>query len=318
MTRVALTRKLHTPSILLMVSLLVLFPPAYADFWSELATGDLKALKRGNYDVNARHPQNGSTPLITATVLQNHDVVRWLIKEGADVNMRGADGGTALHAAAFIGADKIAIDLLKSGANLDARNASGVAAMQLTYLDWTTTKNFLDMLNLPLTEAHVMAGRKNIQDYVQELFVAQAKTNMWAAAALGDIKSVRKLLRKGYDVNAVNKDTGTTPLQTASLFGHAALVQLLIDEGANVDQANPNNGSTALHAAALFGRADVTRVLLKNGADPTVFDDNGGLPIDAADLDWETTNGVASMLQLRLDRKTTMAGKSEVARLLTR
>lgn len=151
--------------MLLIAGLLALFP-VQADLWSELATGDLKSLKRGSYDVNARHPQNGSTPLITATVLQNHDVVRWLIKKGADVNMRGADGGTALH------------------------------------------------------------------------------------------------------------------------------------------------------AAALFGRTDVVRTLLNNGATVAVFDDNGSLPIDAADLDWATTDIVAGMLQLQLDKKTTMAGKAESARLL--
>ena len=301
--------------MLLIAGLLALFP-VQADLWSELATGDLKSLKRGSYDVNARHPQNGSTPLITATVLQNHDVVRWLIKKGADVNMRGADGGTALHAAAFIGADKIAADLLKAGASLDARNGTGMAAMQLTYLDWESTKNFLDMLNLPLTEKHVMTGRRNIQQHIGELIAQQAKSNLWFAVAVGDIKSVRKLLRKGYDVNAINKDSGTTPLHSASLFGHNDVVQLLIGEGADVNQINPTNGSTALHVAALFGRTDVVRTLLNNGATVAVFDDNGSLPIDAADLDWATTDIVAGMLQLQLDKKTTMAGKAESARLL--
>ena len=310
--------KLHrqTSSVILLVTGLLALSPVNADLWSELATGDLKSLKKGGYDVNARHPQNGSTPLITATVLQNHDVVRWLIKEGADVNMRGADGGTALHAAAFIGADKIAADLLKAGANLDARNGTGVAPMQLTYLDWKSTRNFLDMLNLPLTEKHVMTGRRNIQQHVRELIAQQAKTNLWVAVAVGDIRSVRKFLRKGYDVNAVNKDSGTTPLQSASLFGHNDVVQLLIGEGADVNQVNPTNGSTALHLAALFGRTEVVRTLLTNGATVAVFDDNGSLPIDAADLDWATTNTVAAMLQLQLDEKATMAGKAESARLL--
>jgi len=229
--------------------------------------------------------------------------------------MRGADGGTALHAAAFIGADKIAADLLKAGASLDARNGTGMAAMQLTYLDWESTKNFLDMLNLPLTEKHVMTGRRNIQQHIGELIAQQAKSNLWFAVAVGDIKSVRKLLRKGYDVNAINKDSGTTPLHSASLFGHNDVVQLLIGEGADVNMRGADGG-TALHAAALFGRTDVVRTLLNNGATVAVFDDNGSLPIDAADLDWATTDIVAGMLQLQLDKKTTMAGKAESARLL--
>ena len=307
--------KLTRRFAILLIVALCLPHYAQADLWTDIATGDLKAIKKGNHNVNARHPQNGSTPLITATIFQNHDVVRWLIKEGADVNMRGADGGTALHAAAFIGADRIAKKLLKAGASLDARNAAGAAALQMTYLDWQTTKGFLDVLNLPLTKKHIMNGRQRIQDHVATMIAKQAKNNLWVAVALGHTKSVRKLLRKGYEVNATDY-SGTTPLQSASAFGHLQVVRILIEAGADVDQINPFNGSTALHAASLFGKAEVVKVLLDNGATREVFDYNGSLAIDAADLDWVATNAVAGLLQLKLDPKATMAGKAKTAQLL--
>ena len=49
-------------AILLIVALCL---PHYsqADLCTDIATGDLKAIKKGNHNVNARHPQNGSTPV---------------------------------------------------------------------------------------------------------------------------------------------------------------------------------------------------------------------------------------------------------------
>jgi hypothetical protein len=64
------------------------------------------------------------------------------------------------------------------------------------------------------------------------------------AAKKGDIEEVKRLITKGYDVNA--KDiNGNTPLHDASYEGNKILVDLLIANGADVNTIN-NEGISAL------------------------------------------------------------------------
>ena len=43
------------------------------------------------------HDKNGSTPLYEAVVAKNVDVIKLLVKIGADINAKCENGNTALH-----------------------------------------------------------------------------------------------------------------------------------------------------------------------------------------------------------------------------
>lgn len=118
----------------------------------------------------------------------------------------------------------------------------------------------------------------------------------------GDVYEVRKLVRKGVDVNAKDgKETalgracdcgyhqiavvllengadvnagsefGATPLMLASIHGeNAKILELLIDNGADIN-AKDDFGRTALIYAAGFGDAKMVRLLLDRGADPDIM-----------------------------------------------
>ena len=57
-----------------------------------------------------------------AAVTGQAEAIELLIGRGADVNAAGRDGGTALHAAAFLGHEKAVDVLLRNGAKVNAAN----------------------------------------------------------------------------------------------------------------------------------------------------------------------------------------------------
>ncbi|KAF3483995.1 ankyrin [Arthroderma uncinatum] len=93
------------------------------------------------------------------------------------------------------------------------------------------------------------------------------------AASNGHQELVRKLLRAGFDVNAIN-DAGETPLHAAvrsaesdsSKHNSIPIIKSLLDGGANPTQNTP--ASTALQLAARYGNHGAAELLLQAGADP--------------------------------------------------
>jgi ankyrin repeat protein len=80
----------------------------------------------------------------------------------------------------------------------------------------------------------------------------------------GDLPEVKRLLAKGADVNAKDRD-GSTALMIASSLDKPEVVQLLLDEGADVNARN-KNGLTALMLASKQGYRKVKELLIKAGA----------------------------------------------------
>ena len=132
------------------------------------------------------------------------------------------------------------------------------------------------------------------------------------AAAEGQLKSVKLLVRQGANLNARNEE-GATPLILAAANGHTRTVSALCELGAKVDattkhdvsallaaimhpkEPNPlviralldmgasielasDSGVTPLLAACDRGDYDVVTFLLENGANPNVEDDNRSFP----------------------------------------
>ena len=71
------------------------------------------------------------TPLIIAAQGGNLDVLRLLLKAGANPNARGALGGSALHNAAKFGFARVIEPLIDAGAEIDARDPFGKTALRI-------------------------------------------------------------------------------------------------------------------------------------------------------------------------------------------
>jgi hypothetical protein len=81
--------------------------------------------------------------------------------------------------------------------------------------------------------------------------------------------ALKKLIKLGADINAVNTE-GSTPLMEAANSGKSECVEILVEKGANVNKQN-KKGQTALMEAAMYGREGIANILLKADADADVL-----------------------------------------------
>ena len=288
------------------------------DLWEAAGVGDvsgLEAHRSAGTNLDSLHPETGVTPLAVAIGVANNDAARWLLDNGATVDARNRDGGTALFGAIFLGRADGARLLLERGADPALRNGEGLSLQDVASADWQTTSYILGLLELDIERQALEAGRQEILALLRSAQSAADPDDIWAATAAGNADAVRRLIAGGIDVNK-REPSGSTLLTIAAIAGQAEVAELLLEAGADVNGRNYQNGSTALHAAAFIGQADMVALLLERGADPQAMSDDGGTPLTLAELDWGTTQYVAAMLQVPVEEETTMAGKAKAAELL--
>lgn len=147
--------------------------------------------------------------------------VRFLLRQGADVNAAQADGMTALHWAATRGESNVAKMLVSAGARLEALTRNG---------------NY--------TPLH-LAARAGRAETVRALLASGADvkaitstggaTALHFAAADGDPATVTALLDKGATVDARETAWSQTPLMWAASANRVNAVVTLIARGADIE-----------------------------------------------------------------------------------
>ena len=106
---------------------------------SAVSRGDLDEVKRllnGQANINARHPEHGSTPLSSASFVGRLDVVKYLVKRGADIKTTNRDGNTPLHVATFMCRTDVVKFLLEQGASTQAKSARGETPLDVVTGKW--------------------------------------------------------------------------------------------------------------------------------------------------------------------------------------
>jgi uncharacterized protein len=219
-----------------------------------------------------------ASPLTDAVKSGDRTAVRALLKNHADPNTPGAEGGTPLLWAAQTDDLETAQLLLQAGANPRLANRDGVTPLSLA----ATNRN------APMTEALLKAGAD------PNAATPSGQTVLMAAARAGDPEVVRLLLAHGATVNAREKTYGETALMWAAMENHPAALKLLLSHGAPIDTRStllqypqdhfglegvqtilPHGNWTALMYAARQGSLDAARALVEAGAHLNLTDPDG-------------------------------------------
>lgn len=94
-------------------------------------------------------------------------------------------------------------------------------------------------------------------------------TDIWGGSCPRDPGSLRKLLDHGFDPNRPNW-IGRTFLHRAAERGDIEIARILLEYGADIDAVELESGGTPLAAAAREGQVEMVRFLIERGADPAV------------------------------------------------
>ena len=206
-------------------------------------------LKAGaNADVTSNY---GATALSEAIKLDDIELVRTLLDAGANVNSPNLDNQTALMLAISGGSLPIAKLLIERGADVNAVEAfRGQNALM-----WAAGTNQPDTVDLLLEN-----GAKNVD--------LRAKFDDWPRQQTSEPRAQYQSRQTG----------GLTALLYATRSGCLRCAQSLVKAGADVNKPNPD-GITPLLNALDNKRFDLAMFLLDKGANPHVWDMNGRTPI---------------------------------------
>lgn len=175
------------------------------------------------------------TPLHSAVVRRNQEIVELLVNAGADIEAVTVTGKErALHLTSALAKQlDMAALLIRYGARLDAYDGEG-----RTPLIVAVYSDNIAMARLLLTVGADPQGLDGLY-YQSPLH--------WAAMD-GKVEMAELLLSKGADINFRAGPNGDTPLHYAALFGRLEMVLLLLKNGAAMDKRN-NKAQTPLQRA---------------------------------------------------------------------
>jgi uncharacterized protein len=195
----------------------------------------------------------GDFGLVEAARNQDHNKVRSLVGQRADVNIRSDDGSTALLWAAHWNDLETAALLIGAGADANAANEFRMTPLSQACVNGSTT----------LVQLLLKAGAN------PNTPIATGETPLMTCAKTGSADTVRALIAHGAAVNAKEPVQNQTALMWAAAEHHPDAVSLLIDAKADL-QARTKSGFSALHFAAREGDQKCARLLLAAGVDVNI------------------------------------------------
>jgi ankyrin repeat protein len=288
---------------LLGTALLLLSLRAPADeIHDAVRSGDLakvKALLKSHADWLNSPDQNQKTPLHLALESGHIDMARYLIEQGADINLKDKDKASPLHNAAYLGNLEILNLLLKKGASsLNEGNFRG-----------QTPLHFACEKGHPKVATRLLDAGADI-----EAGDMLGRTPLMVTSMSRNMEVVQILIKRGADINAgVKRGPATyTVLTVSAMYGFDDLVDLLMDKDAavSIDTLEPTLNSAVqmgnfrlfeyvqkkglsiaalkekdpafVLPAAAGGSVEIMKSLLDHGFNPVQKDKDGWTPLHVA------------------------------------
>ena len=291
----------------------------YESMWDAIVADDIRAIKKyldDGVDPNAGRETDNRLPVMHATLYDRAKVVELLIERGADVNGSDAVGNSCLITAAFLGAVDTVQVLVGGGANLFHRNVIGEDVIDALAIDWRMTNYYAnEIYQLGVSREDVEAGRDKVRPILLEAQEQAAEQDIWIALLLDRLDLVKIHLARVADIATIVSAEGSPILVAASAIGQAETVKHLLEAGADIESRDAL-GSTSLFVAALFGHEEVVKVLLKNDADVFTVNFQGTDLNEALQLDWNLTNGIATVIGLSLEEEALKSSRTTIKELI--
>ncbi|VIO96254.1 Uncharacterized protein BM_BM3530 [Brugia malayi] len=220
------------------------------------------------WQINGEKPGR-DTPLLACIRSDFNDVAMYLIKRGARLDRKDAEGRSAVHLSIYKKNIAILIELLNK-CNPDLlldTDCSGNTPLDVAI----ETHNYL------AAETLIKKAPKLITQVDENGEMLLHKT----VRAI-DLESVLFLISANFDVNACTvNESCVTALHLNAQYGSEIIMRNLILAGANVN-AISTDGFTPLHVAAYNNYEALCMILLENGAQPNVPDTLGNTPLHRA------------------------------------
>ncbi|MCJ1464534.1 hypothetical protein MMC07_003147 [Pseudocyphellaria aurata] len=218
----------------------------FRPFYWACQNGDIYVVQRlvkAGADVNARRRDGNFTALGIAASNSHDEVVRYLLEQGAEVDVQDEEFGTPLYIAAENGCLPIVRQLLEHRANV---NLTG--GLHRRPLNVAAYFGHLEVVQLLL--------QKDVDVDPDEDY--RYGSALGAASRKGHHDIVRLLLGKGWKVNRKIKIYGSA-LVAAATYGHSEVVQALLENNLDV-----TSREQALEIASKNGKIEVVKTLLEN------------------------------------------------------
>ncbi|XP_074662515.1 uncharacterized protein LOC141915032 [Tubulanus polymorphus] len=235
--------------------------------------------------------QDGRTALHEAAKDNLHDLLRFLLKKGSEINASDNEGRTSLHEATLNSSYECLQILLNNGATVNALDLCGRSALHEAsrrnreiavqmLINHDATVNVKDKNGLtPLHEASISC--KGSLDVIDALLSAGAKPNTKdnvGRTALMDAASsnsknnvvIQMMIKAGADVNLTDQN-GRTALMDACSKRFYEIAQILLTFDCKINMTDLN-GRTTLHEAARNGDLHLVELLIQQGADMNIQD----------------------------------------------
>ncbi len=175
------------------------------------------------------------------------EVIEFLLKNNASIDIKNNKGMTPLHIACLKGCKENVRMLLNNGAqtNINAQDLQGDTALHRA-----VDCGHLEIVQLLLTYGADVTKINNREE-----------TALTIGFRLGKLDIIKKLIEHNGNVDAIVNHRGQTALHLASEFGCFDITKWLIDHGAtrNIKDAM---GNTALHTAYTLNRLDIVKLLI--------------------------------------------------------
>ncbi|GFU04024.1 protein TANC2 [Nephila pilipes] len=216
------------------------------------------------------------------------EIVKQLLKFGANINASDAFGTTPLMEAADQGYSKIVETLLSAGAQIYAKDKIGRCA-----LSYAAEKGHLQLVDLIVESKNWPTILLRSQAIQRALIAASGSCNFQMCEYLIKIRDTSERSVQGFMSACSRGQTavcqffldgsvaGQEILFQAAARGHLPMLRALADKGLILDTKD-QNGRTALAWACIYNKIEAVRFLIEKGADMASKDEDLCTPLHLA------------------------------------